>query len=150
MSFQADLSTDFYEVKFSLDIRGYTKSERISWDDKWCNVDCSVKCGDWLEWSLKNDEALLCCEIEELCENLEKLLDDRIAAILNCVCIEPYFSFAFHPKLYLRDNPQQVYLAPGQEYIDVYFEWIIGNIIHLKFDRTDSKMLLQYLKGIIN
>lgn len=144
---------DLCGIKFQLNIKGYQDSTKGGWDEQWCDVDFAFISPNWLNYHKENDEVLLSCEIEELAQSLDDLLQDRLTEIKTIECIEPDFNFILTPKRDLRNDPRYTYVREGCEIADIYMEmkvffWNDGltdNYLSITFNRTDIEYLKQYL-----
>jgi len=136
------------EMEFSLEIRNFrTPSEFDKWDN-WCRVDLHVKVGDYMDYSVLNDEMLMSCEMLSLSRSLEELLKGGITRQTLVCFTEPDLTFELYPKSML-----------GNEELDVWAELNIalrlkdtnynGAVLILPFERGDLNALTEYLKGII-
>ena len=144
---------DLNGIEMNLRIKGYTPPSRDDWDDQWCDVDFSFIGDSWLNYQRDSDEVLLSCEVEDLANSLDELLDDKMNKIETIECIEPDFKFVLHPKRDLRDDPKYTYIQEGYEIADIYLDmqiyfWnggLTDNFLSLTFDREDIQYLRNYL-----
>ena len=141
------MTTD--DIDFSLEIRNYqTPSDTDKWDN-WCRCDMRVKIGDYLDYSVLDDEFLECSETVRLGSCLEKLLCGELSKDELIFFTEPDLSFELHPKFML-----------GSEECDVSAELMIalrrpdtnynGAVLTLPLERENIKELLEYLKEVMN
>ncbi|MDE6726985.1 MAG: hypothetical protein K2J80_03475 [Oscillospiraceae bacterium] len=137
------------DIEFSLEIRGYiAPPDPFCWDDNWCRCDMRVNVGDYLDYSVVDDEFLACCEVPALSRELEKLLNGEITKDKSIGFTEPDLTFELHPKSVL-----------GKDEIDVCAELMIalrrpdtnynGAVLALPFSRDDLESLSEYLKDVI-
>lgn len=142
------LKLNWKEMEFSLEIRGYrTPRERDDWDN-WCKVDLNVKVGDYIDYSVIDDEMLMSREALSLLSGLEKLLDGGLTKQMQIGFIEPDLTFELYPRSTL-----------GEDELDVWAELLIalrlkdtnynGAMLTLPFERGDIEELLKYLKGVV-
>lgn len=142
------LKLTWKEMELSLEIRGYrTPREHDDWDN-WCKVDLNVKVGDYMDYSVVNDEMLMSCEVQALICDLEKLLNGSITKQTQIGFIEPDLTFELYPRSTL-----------GEDELDVWAELLIalrlkdtnynGAVLTLPFERGDIEELLKYLKGVV-
>lgn len=135
-------------MEFSLEIRSYrTPRERDDWDN-WCKVDLRVKVGDYMDYSVINDEMLMSQEVLSLARGLEKLLNGGITKQTQIGFIEPDLTFELYPKSKF-----------GKDELDEWAELLIalrlkdtnynGAVLTLPLERGDIKALLEYLKGVV-
>lgn len=144
-------------IKFQLDIKGYKKSDKDNWDCQWCRCDFLFSSGKWLNYHKENDEILLSCEVEELKDSLEKLLDDSLVDVKEINFIEPDFEFILTPKQDLRNNSKYLYIKPGHEIADIFIEirvyfWDDGltdNYLSVTLYRDEISKFKDYLSSII-
>lgn len=142
------LKLNWKEMEFSLEIRNYrTPRERDDWDN-WCKVDLNVKVGDYMDYSVIDDEMLMSREALSLLSGLEKLLDGGLTKHMQIGFIEPDLTFELYPRSTL-----------GEDELDVWAELLIalrlkdtnynGAVLTLPFERGDIEELLKYLKGVV-
>lgn len=142
------MTTD--DIDFSLEIRSYIAPPvPFRWDDNWCRCDMRVKVGDYLDYSVVDDEFLACCEVLSLSRELEKLLNGETTKDKSIGFTEPDLTFELHPKSMF-----------GSEQTDVCAELMIalrrpdtnynGAVLTLPLERGDIKSLLGYLKEAMN
>lgn len=136
------------ETEFSLEIRSCrTPRIRDDWDN-WCKVDLNVKVGDYMDYSVVNDEILMSCEVRALIRDLEKLLNGGITKQTQIGFIEPDLTFELYPRLTL-----------GIEELDVWAKLVIalrlrdtnynGALLTLPLERGDIAALSEYLKTVM-
>ena len=137
------------DIDFSLEIRQYrTPSKDDKWDN-WCKCDMRVKVGDYLDYSVLDDEFLMSCEVLSLLRELEKLLGGEITRNKSIGFIEPDLTFEMYPRSMI-----------GRDEIDVWVELLIalrrsdtnynGAVLTLPLERGNIESLLEYLKGVTN
>lgn len=142
------LKLNWKEMEFSLEIRNYrTPRERDDWDN-WCKVNLNVKVGDYIDYSVIDDEMLMSREALSLLSGLEKLLDGGLTKQMQIGFIEPDLTFELYPRSTL-----------GEDELDVWAELLIalrlkdtnynGAVLTLPFERGDIEELLKYLKGVV-
>lgn len=142
------LKLNWKEMEFSLEIRNYrTPRERDDWDN-WCKVNLNVKVGDYIDYSVIDDEMLMSREALSLLSGLEKLLDGGLTKQMQIGFIEPDLTFELYPRSTL-----------GEDELDVWAELLIalrlkdtnynGAVLTLPFERGDIEELLEYLKGVV-
>lgn len=64
-------------MKINIQIRNYEKSDKDKWDMQYCKVDFSFIFRNIINYK-NSSEILFSCEIEELKDKLDDLLNDRI------------------------------------------------------------------------
>ncbi len=154
------LKLDLGGIDFRFRIEKYKKSTRENWDVEWCDVDLMLKSQEWLNYNIVSDECLLSIEVEELCDKIEALLNDKLEEPERIRCVEPDLEFRLYPKYNIRNNPDVVYIKPGSNTIvDVCMKLIVSfwhknggltaNELILAFDRKDLEKLYCYLKYVI-
>lgn len=142
------LKLTWQEMEFLLEIRNYrTACERDDWDN-WCKVDLRVKVGEYMDYSVINDEMLMSQEVLSLSRGLEKLLNGGITKQTQIGFIEPDLTFELYPKS-----------ALGKDELDEWAELLIalrlkdtnynGAVLTLPLERGDIAALLEYLKGVV-
>lgn len=141
------MTTD--DIEFSLEIRGWEPPTKENRSDDWCKCDLRVRIGDYLDYSVLDDEFLEFPDVVRLASNLEKLLCDEFSKDEFECFIEPDLSFEFHPKTML-----------GSEELDVSAELMIalrrpdtnynGAVLTLPLERGDIESLLEHLKEVMN
>lgn len=142
------LKLTWREMEFSLEIRGYrTPRERDDWDS-WCKIDLNVKVGDYMDYSVIDDEMLMSQEVLSLLRGLEKLLNGGIIKQTQIGFVEPDLTFELYPGSTL-----------GMEELGVWAELLIalrlkdtnynGAVLTLPFERGDIVKLFEYLKGVV-
>lgn len=142
------LKLTWKEMELSLEIRNYrTPRERDDWDN-WCKVDLNVKVGDYIDYSVIDDEMLMSREALSLLSGLEKLLDGGLTKHMQIGFVEPDLTFELYPRSTL-----------GKAELDVWAEMLIalrlkdtnynGAVLTLPFERGDIEELLKYLKGVV-
>lgn len=149
MWFRIDLSG----IELQIQIKHYEPSVQDRWDCQWCDVDFSFQSGTWLQYKKEDDEVLLSCEVEELADLIDGLLNDRISDVKEVAMIEPDFVYVFHPKRDLRLDPKYTYVREGYEIADIYLEWkvffwnegLTDNYLRVVLDRQEMEYLRNYL-----
>ena len=142
------LKLTWREMELSLEIRSYcTPPEHDDWDN-WCKVDLNIKVGDYLDYSVIDDEMLMSQEVLSLMSGLEKLLNGDITKQTQIGFIEPDLTFELYPKSML-----------GKDELDEWAELLIalrlkdtnynGAVLTLPLERGDIAALLGYLKGVV-
>lgn len=147
---------DLEGIDFHFRILRYRKSTKENWDDEWCEVDLTLQARKWLDYHITSSELILSVEVEELRDNIDALLNDRIKEGDSLECIEPDFQFFFHSKEDLRLNPRILYVKPGYEISDVHMDFTINiwdqtgalssNQLLLYFNRYNLERLLLFLR----
>lgn len=154
------LKLDLGGIDFRFRIEKYKKSTRENWDVEWCDVDLMLKSQEWLNYNIVSDECLLSIEVEELCDKIDALLNDKLEEPEIITCIEPDLEFHLYPKYDIRNNPDVVYIKPGSNTIvDVCMKLIVSfwhknrgltaNQLQLYFNRENLEKLHCYLKYVI-
>lgn len=97
----------------------------------------------WLNYQLHNYHILLSCEVEELAEALEDLLNDKLSETKTIECIEPDFNFVLNPKF---NNGYSIVDIDMEMKIFFWDEGVLtSNFISLTFGREDTENLKNYL-----
>lgn len=137
------------DIEFSLEIRGWEQPAKENCGDDWCKCDLRVKVGDYLDYSVLDDEFLEFPNVVRLGSCLEKLLCGEFSEDETIFFTEPDLTFELHPKFML-----------GSEECGVSAELMIalrrpdtnynGAVLILPLEREDIKSLLEYLKEVMN
>lgn len=151
------LKMDLCGIELQFKIHGYVPSVHEKWDDQWCRCDFSLTSGNWLNYRKVLDEVLLSCEVENIADNLQKLLNDNLAEKTEISFIEPDFQMTLCPKRDLRDDPKYLYVQPGYEIADIYMDWrvyfwsegLTDNFLSVTLGREDIEILLTYLQYVM-
>lgn len=144
---------DLCGITLKMRIKDYQPTNKESWDEQWCSVDYSLISEHWLNYSQDDDEVFLSCEIEELAQSLDDLLNDKITEVKTIKCIEPDFNFILVPKRDLRNDKRYTYVKEGYEIADIYMEmkkffWnggLTDNFLSISFGRKEIEYLRDYL-----
>lgn len=139
------MTTD--NIELSLDIRGWAPPTRENRSDDWCKCDLHVRIGDYLDYSVLDDEFLEFPDIVRLAGRLDSLLNGEISKDEFVFFTEPDLTFELHPKTTL-----------GSDELDVSAELMIalrrpdtnynGAVVTLPLERGDIESLWEYLKGV--
>lgn len=151
------LKLDIDGIDLHLQINDYSSWNKEDRDTKWCTISFSIISRNWLNYMIENDEVLLSFEVQELAENLELLLNDKLIEITEISCLEPDFEFRLKPKNDLRNNPSYKYIREDYEIVDIKMEWIVSfwnghltnNYLSIEFARNDIENLSKYLNMVI-
>lgn len=95
-------------VILRLRIRDYQPSKNTGWEDQWCSADFSIETRGGLDYKIEDNEILLSAEVENLADDLEKLLNGDLNEIEIIECLEPYFEFILQPDENLRESIQYI------------------------------------------
>lgn len=142
-------------MKINIQIRNYEKSDKDIWDIQWCKVDFSFIFRDIINYK-NSSEILLSCEIEELKDKLDDLINDRITQEFELDFIEPDFMFLFSPKIKKEiytinqeDTPKYFTTEPYLEWkVKLWDDGLTSNYFSTALDIDDIKALRCYL-GLI-
>ncbi len=127
--------------KLVLEITGWKPSNRDNWDSTWCKVKMDLS-SSFMEYNI-NSECLLSCEVEELKESLDKIIDGENAK--NVSCIEPDFEFEFSPATDKKDNQLMDLI------ISFWDQGVLtANSLRLCLDKDDMIILRDYLQLVIS
>lgn len=151
------LKMDLCGIELQFKVYGYEPSVHEKWDDQWCRCDFSLSSRNWLNYRKVLDEVLLSCEVENIADNLQKLLNDNLAEKTEISFIEPDFQMTLCPKRDLRDDPKYLYIQPGYEIADIYMDWrvyfwsegLTDNFLSVTLGREDIQILATYLQYVI-
>ena len=149
MYFKMDLDGILVQIR----ITGYKPYSKEDWDEKWCKTDFSFVSDPWLDYHKEGDEVFLSCEVRQLADLFERLLNDKLNEVTEFNCMEPDFSFILTPKRDLRSDPNVTYLPKGYEIEDICAEWRISfwhnglteNYLSVSLDRADIENFKNYL-----
>lgn len=138
-------------MKFELKIENYKPGQTL--DGDWADVSFNFEFQDIIKYKKTAMEILLCCEVDDLRAFMEDLLNDKLTDIKSYECIEPDFDFIFRPKYDIRNNPNLIYVKPGNEIEDVNMElnvnlWNEGltcNYFSTLFNRKEIENFYLYL-----
>lgn len=151
------LKMDLCGIELQFKVYGYEPSVHEKWDDQWCRCDFSLSSGNWLNYRKVLDEVLLSCEVENIADNLQKLLNDNLTEKTEISFIEPDFQMTLCPKRDLRDDPKYLYVQPGHEIADIHMDWrvyfwsdgLTDNFLSVTLGREDIQILATYLQYVI-
>ena len=109
--------------------------------------------------SYENREIMTCAEIEELLEEVEKLLKDEIKEKSSIDFLEPDIEFCLYPKINLWDLGNYIYIKKGHEIQDIFIELSInltdnngvytGQKYVMVFAREEIEKIVEYIKNVI-
>lgn len=141
------MTTD--NIEFSLEIRGWEQPSKENRSDDWCKCDLRVRIGDYLDYSVLDDEFLEFPDVVRLAGRLDSLLNGEISKDEFVFFVEPDLTFELRPRTTF-----------GSEELDVSAELMIalrrpdtnynGAVLTLPFERGDIESLLGYLKEVMN
>lgn len=151
------IKLDLDGIDFHFQITGYRKCNRDNWDEQWCKVEVTLQSPCWIDYQISSD-ILLSCEVEELRDSIEKLIQDSLTEQEELEFVEPDLTFVLNPKKDLRETGNYSYITPGHEILDIDADlhvhfWnggLTANYISLCFDRSDLEKLLVYLRLTTN
>lgn len=146
MEFRISPSGDEYE--FSLCIRNYRPAIGDDQFDSWCKVDLKLKCCDYIDYKVLNDEMLESADVEELAWQLERLLNGGISEETLICFTEPDLNFTLYPKQFTGNFKTDISaeLMISLRRSDTNYN---GLMLTIPMDRDDIKALLNYLKEVI-
>lgn len=148
------LKLDLDGIQVQLCIIGYRPSSEEDWTGEWCKTDFSFRSAPWLDYHQEGDEVFLCREVEELCDQLGRLLTDQLTEEMELTFIEPDFTFRLSPKQDLRQNPRVTYIAPtANPTVDISADWTVSfwhdgltaNYLSVALGREEISHLHNYL-----
>lgn len=150
------LSLDLCGIQLDFAVQNYKASASDGRFTKWCNVDFHIRSEDWLDYKI-DGELLMHDEVDELLSRMDGILDGGVGEPTVWECIEPDFSFTFHPQNDLTRDPRYTYVAPGHEIEDIKLEWSVyfwdggltQNRLTLVLSRKDILALRQYLISVV-
>ncbi|MDD6709117.1 MAG: hypothetical protein PUE26_03060 [Ruminococcus sp.] len=138
-------------MKINIQIRNYEKSDKDKWDMQYCKVDFSFIFRNIINYK-NSSEILFSCEIEELKDKLDDLLNDRITKEFELEFIEPDFMFLFSPKTSINkeDKTNYIILEPYLEWkVKLWNDGLTSNYFSTTLDVDNIKALRCYLSLIM-
>lgn len=147
MEFKMNPSEEEYE--FSLCIRNYRPAIVNDLNDNWCKVDLKLKCHDYMDYKILDDEMLESADVEKLAWQLERLLNGDISKETLISFVEPDLNFALYPKQFAGNFEEDIsaeLMISLRRRSDTNYN---GLMLTIPMDRDDIKALLFYLKEII-
>lgn len=136
------------EYEFSLCIRNYRPAIVNDLNDNWCKVDLKLKCRDYMDYKILNDEMLESKDVERLALELERLLNGGISKETPVCFVEPDLNFTLYPKQFIgnfeNDISAELMISLRKSHANYN-----GLVLTIPMDRDDIKALLYYLKEII-
>lgn len=146
------LDLDGMRVEFEID--NYKANQNL--DGNWTNFSYNYSFRDIIKYNFQNAEILLSCEIDELRDVLEKLLNDELTDIKKINFIEPDLEFELHPKFDIRNDSNLMCVKSEKEKVDIYMElkvnlWdggLTSNYFSTTFSRNEIEYLFVYLSLI--
>lgn len=148
------LHLDLDGIQTQLRITGYHPSSQEDRTGEWCKTDFSFRSDPWLDYHREGDEVFLCQEVEELFEQLGRLLTDQLSEETELTLMEPDFTFRLHPKRDLRQDPRITYIAPTADpIVDISADWVVSfwhdgltaNYLSVALGREEIRHLRNYL-----
>lgn len=130
-------------IRIALRIENYEPTKKVGWDDQWCTCSWSFNNHYGLRYNMKNNPALMTCEVESIEKKLSSLLSGEMETKKTIACIEPYFEFIFYP---------------GTDELNCYVEWIVNfwnhgaltlNYFAIVLLQDDIEALRDYLSDVI-
>ena len=146
MEFRINPSEGEYE--FSLCIRNYRPAIKNDLYDNWCKVDLKIKCRDYMDYKILNDEMLESKDVERLAMELERLLNGAISEETLICFTEPDLNFTLYPKQVTGNFEDDISaeLMISLRRSDTNYN---GLVLTVPMERDDIKGLLFYLKEVI-
>ena len=130
---------DLEGMKFELNIDKYYPNQNL--DGKWTEVTCNFEFSNVIKYKISHDEILLCCEVDEIRNSLERLLNNELNEIKEFQPCEPDLTFIFNPT----DNYFSMTLY--REDIDNLYTYLC--YVTKKFDKDNPKVQELINSGII-
>ena len=142
---------DLEGMKFELNIDKYYPNQNL--DGRWTEVTCNFEFSNVIKYKISHDEILLCCEVDEIRNSLERLLNNELNEIKEYQPCEPDLTFILNPKYDIRNDPNTIYVKPGFEIRDIKLQlrvnlWDDGltdNYFSMTLYREDIDNLYTYL-----
>lgn len=146
MEFKMNPSEGEYE--FSLCIRNYRPAIGDDQFDSWCKVDLKIKCRDYMDYKVLNDEMLESADVEKLAWELARLLNGDISEETLICFTEPDLNFTLYPKQFTGNFEADISaeLMISLRRSDTNYN---GLMLTIPMDRDDIIALLLYLKEVM-
>lgn len=135
------------DIDFSLEIRGWQPPTSENRHNDWCKCDMRVKIGDYLDYSVTDDEFLEFSDIVRLERELGQLLNGELTEQLFECFTELDLSFDLNPKSKYNDD---VYVTMCIALRKAGTSCYNGAESSIELDRSNIESLLEYLKGVTN
>ena len=122
------LRLDADGMNIEIRIKHYEATNADNWDSAWCCIDCNFQLDGYVNYFMRNDEALMCHEIDYLESKLDDFISGKLKKEFLIECIEPYFEFKFNPsrKITEKDSLRNVlYYSSNHNMTDPFVEWRI-------------------------
>ena len=147
---------DLQGMKLKFKVEKYIPNQTIN--GKWAEISFSFEFQDVIKYSTSKNEVLLSSEVDHIRDYMEKLLEDKLDKEVIYKCIEPDFEFTFRPKYDVRNDPNIIWVKPGNEIQDIELKlkvnlWNKGltcNYFSTSFDRGKIEVFYLYLSLISN
>lgn len=147
---------DLQGMKLKFKVEKYIPNQTI--DGEWTEISFSFEFQDVIKYSTSKNEVLLCSEVDDIRNFMEKLLDDKLEEEVHYKCIEPDFEFTFSPKYDVRNDPDVIWVKSGNEIRDIemklkvnlWNEGLTCNYFSTSFDKEKIKNFYLYLSLITN
>lgn len=147
---------DLQGMKLKFKVEKYIPNQTI--DGEWAEISFSFEFQDVIKYSTSKNEVLLCSEVDDIRNYMEKLLDDKLDEEVIYKCIEPDFEFTFSPKYDGRNDPDVIWVKSGNEIQDIEMKlrvnlWNDGltcNYFSTSFDKEEIEIFYLYLSLITN
>lgn len=143
-------------MQLEFKVEKYIPNQTI--DGEWTEISFNFKFQNIIQYSTNRDELLLSSEIDDIRDYMEKLLHDKLYEVERYKCIEPDFEFIFKPKYDVRNDPNVIWVKPGNEIEDIkmklkvnlWNEGLTSNYFSTSFDREEIEIFYLYLSLITN
>lgn len=149
------LKLNIDDTEFEFGISNYISKEDN--DENWAKIKLKVINKNF--YYDENREIMTCSEIEELLEEVEKLLKDEIKEKSSIDFLEPDIEFCLYPKINLWDLGNYIYIKKGHEIQDIFIELSInltdnngvytGQKYVMVFAREEIEKIVEYIKNVI-
>lgn len=152
------IKLDVDGIDFHFRVSRYRKSTKENWYDEWCSVELALQADNFIDCHMGPCENMLAKEVEELRDEIDALLNDKLDEPYKIQCIEPRFEFHLFPKKDKRKS--NVIDCEKFDYIfdNVFMEFIVtfwganggisDNRLLLAFERELLEKLLCYLNFV--
>ena len=140
---------DLQGMKLKFKVEKYIPNQTI--DGEWTEISFSFEFQDVIKYSTSKNEVLLCSEVDDIRNFMEKLLDDKLEEEVNYKCIEPDFEFTFSPKYDVRNDPDVIWVKSGNEIRDIemklkvnlWNEGLTCNYFSTTFNKEEIEILIK-------
>lgn len=134
------------DIDFSLEIRGWQPPTSENRHNDWCKCDLRVKIGDYLDYSVLDDEFLEFPDIVRLERELGRLLNGELTEQLFECFTEPDLSFYLDHKSEYNDIYVTICVALRKAGTSCY----TAAELQIELEREDIRRMCCYLQEVMN